>query len=148
MAAAGSTHARHSALGQESRQLLHRFFDDFRGWRLVRTQFAATPGMFSTGEVGMPDYLALRYMPMEAAPARCLAAWIEVKGPNDKRVCKCRVGDKKPCKFCRQKKWQDTERLGGAVVIVVSSLEYLQAWYDAEFGWLHRGEQAKGQLHL
>ncbi len=119
-----------------------------KGWRCVRTQFAHTPGMFSTGEPGMADYLFLRYMPAEAAPARCLAMWVEVKGPNDQRTCRCRAGEKKICKVCRQKAWHDRERQRGALVWELSALNRLLVEYEREFGWLHRGEQATGQLAL
>jgi len=113
-------------------------FLELRGWRAVRTQFAATPGMFSTGEPGMADYLFLRYMPAEAAPARCLAAWVEVKSPNDKRRCECRAGDKKVCKQCRQTRWQERERQRGAFVLVTSNIDRFADEYEKVFGWLHR----------
>lgn len=119
-----------------------------RGWRIVRTQFAATPGMFSTGEPGMCDVLAIRYMPVAAAPARCLACWIEFKGPNDQRQCRCRPGEKKICKVCRQSAWQKREKDQGAMVVVADSLSKFEGDYEFYFGFLHRGEQARGQLEL
>lgn len=116
-----------------------------RGWRWVRTQFAAMPGMFSTNEPGCPDGFFVRYMPAPAAPARCLLAWVEFKSERDRRVCFCDPAKpKKPCKVCRQKKWHERERGRGAVVIVASSLEAFAAWYEREFGWLHRGTTPLG----
>lgn len=122
-----------------------RDFMAARGWRAVRTQFAATPGMFSTGEPGMPDYCFIRYMPATAVPARSLVVWCEVKSPNDKRGCRCRPGDKKPCKVCRQKRWHERERALGAVVIVVDDIEWFECDYNKAFGFLHRDEPAAAQ---
>lgn len=110
------------------------------GWRAVRTQFAFAPGSFTTGEPGMPDWCFIRYMPVDFHPSRALVMWVEVKGPNDQRKCRCGPGERKPCKVCRQHQWQDRERARGAVVVVVSDLDWFIAEYEKAFGFLHRDE--------
>ena len=115
-----------------------------RGWRPVRTQFAFSPGSFATGEPGMPDWLFLRY----EAPGRGLILWVEVKGPNDQRKCRCQPGDRKPCKVCRQRLWHERERGLGASVCVVEDIELFSAAYERSYGHLHCGEEAKGQLAI
>lgn len=119
-------------------------FLEWRGWRLVRTQFAFVPGSFQTGEVGMPDSIALLYRPDGTAHV----LWLEIKGPNDKRRCQCRAGDKRTCKVCRQHAWADRERKRGARVWVVSDLGEFSAEYQRIYGHLHCGAGAVGQLHL
>ena len=81
-----------------------------RGWRIVRTQFAFSPGSFSTGEPGMADDLAVFYVDQNRAVA--LALWLEYKGPNDRRRCTCQPGSGKPCHVCRQLQWHAPERPG------------------------------------
>ena len=123
-------------------------FLTLRGWRMVRTQFAFTPGAFSTGEPGMADALFIRYMPSPEVPARCLCLWVEWKGPRDKRTCQCRPGERKICKVCRQQRWQANERLRGALVWQVSSLEQLERLYGQQFGFLHRERPIYKQTSL
>ena len=118
-----------------------RDFLKFRQWRSVRTQFAFAPGSFQTGEPGMADYLFLRYLENGLA----LALWIELKGPNDQRKCRCEVD--KVCKLCRQTAWQERERVRGARVWVVSNIEDFERQYYAEFGWLH-SDAGIGQMDL
>ena len=113
-------------------------FLEARGWRGVRTQFAFTPGAFSTGEPGMPDWCYVRYMPVKEVPARALVLWVEVKGPNDQRTCRCRAADKKKCKVCRQKAWHERERALGAALVVVDDIDWFEADYNKAFGFLHR----------
>lgn len=120
------------------------FLEQHRGWRAVRSQFAFVPGAFQTGQPGMPDWLFLRYG--DNGTAHVL--WIEVKGPNDKRRCQCRPGDRKVCKVCRQAAWAERERKLGARVWVVSDFDQFAVDYEREYGHLHRGEQAVGQLSL
>lgn len=119
-----------------------RDFLKYRGWRPVRTQFAFSPGSFQTGEPGMADYLFLR----GTGPSVALALWIEFKGPRDKRRCTCAVG--KQCKQCRQKAWQERERQRGFTVWVVDDFEWFAGEYARVYGWLHSGDQARGQLDL
>jgi hypothetical protein len=117
-----------------------------RGWRIVRTQFAFSPGSFSTGEPGMADDLGLFYADRDRAVA--LALWLEYKGPNDRRHCTCQPGTGKQCKVCRQLAWHQRERLRGATVWVVSDFDFFATLYEKHFGWLHSGEKAVGQLSL
>jgi len=87
----------------------------------------------------MADYACVRFMPAEAAPARCMFFWLEAKSPNDKRSCFCDIKKpKKLCKVCRQKKWQERERQRGGVVVQAASVDTFAAWYEVYFGWLHR----------
>ena len=114
-----------------------------RGWRPVRMHPVVTPGMFSAGEPGQPDYLFLHYRGRAA-----LVLWIEFKGPKDRRRCVCRGGDKNLCAVCRQQAWHDRERLRGATVWVVSDIAEFIAEYERVYGWLHFGDAARGQLDL
>jgi hypothetical protein len=115
------------------------------GWRAIRHQRTAVPGSFSTGEPGIPDSQYVRYFdkPMGAA----LIVWIEVKGPNDKRKCRC-AGDGRVCGYCQQLRWHARERARGAVVWVVDDFDQLCVIYEKVFGWLHRGDRAIGQAEL
>lgn len=120
-----------------------------RGWRWVRTQFAHSPGMFSTGEPGCCDGQFIKYMPAPNAPARALFFWCEYKSERDRRTCFCDPSKpKKPCKVCRQKRWQEKERARGALVIQTSSMEAFAAWYEREFGWLHRDTTPLGNAPI
>ena len=117
-----------------------------RGWRIVRTQFAFSPGSFSTGEPGMADDLAVFYVDQNRAVA--LALWLEYKGPNDRRRCTCQPGSGKPCHVCRQLQWHARERQRGGIVWVVSDFDFFANLYEKHFGWLHSGDAAVGQLDL
>jgi hypothetical protein len=118
----------------------------YRGWRPLRTQFAFSPGSFGTGEPGMADYLFLRYL--GDGHQAVLALWIEFKGPRDRRTCSCRPGERRVCHVCRQRRWQERERQRGALVWVVDDFDFFAADYEKTFGWLHSGQQARGQLDL
>lgn len=99
-----------------------------RGWRAVRMQRTVMPGQFQAGEPGMPDYLFLRYLAVEGSVARGML-WIEFKGPNDKRKCKCKgVGRK--CTICAQAEWKRKEQIRGGTVLEVSDLDAFIAWYE------------------
>lgn len=113
-----------------------------RGWRYVRIHPIVMPGMFSAGEPGQPDALFLYYREHGAA----LALWIEFKGPNDRRGCRCEPG--KICKTCRQKQWHERERARGGRVWVVDDLDWFLGEYEAHYGYLHSGETGRGQLDL
>lgn len=117
----------------------------YRGWRCIRQQRTAVPGMFSTGEPGMPDRQFIRYFPGGVA----LIVWIEMKRPGASKSCYC--AQKKPgqkCTPCAQRDWRDRERKYGGLVWQVDSIEALDALYVPAFGWLHSGENAVGQLDL
>ena len=115
-----------------------RDFLEAHGWRAIRMQVASvarpTGGGFHVGEVGMPDYLFLRYEgdipatakhdysefepnPLQAA---CQHLWVETKAPGKKR---------KP----HQQTWARDERLRGAVVVEVNDFDQFLAWYREEF---------------
>jgi hypothetical protein len=117
-----------------------------RGWRPVRTQFSFTPGAFSTGEPGMPDYLFLYPLPGQYCGS--LAIWIEFKSPRA-RGCTCVLGEAKKCRHCRQIAWHQKERAKGFVVWSgVDDFDWFEDHYMEKFGWLHAGDRARGQLDL
>jgi len=129
--------AKTKVLEKTVRDLVFGFLRD-RRWRIVKTEFSAMPGVRATGEPGMADCVAIRYMGAPEVPTRALALWIEFKGPNDRRTCFCDPSTpKKLCKVCRQKHWQERERGRGAVVIVVNSFPDFCAWYQHNLSFLH-----------
>lgn len=98
-----------------------------RGWRAVRMQRTVMPGQFQAGEPGMPDYLFVFYGGGSAFGRRIL--WIEFKGPNDKRKCKCK-GAGRECTICAQAEWKRKEQIRGGTVLTVSDLDEFIAWYE------------------
>jgi hypothetical protein len=114
----------------------HKDYLEYRGWRMIRFQrtVVATPGgAFSTGEPGMPDYAAVRYLPAgDGAPGSCLVFWLELK-----RQSGGRLGE-------HQWAWRRREEARGAVVACSHSIEEFDRWYCERFGWLH-GRNGVGQ---
>lgn len=100
-----------------------------RGWRLIRHQRTAVPGSFSTGEPGMPDYQAVRYVKDGVA----YMFWIEYKSPTGS----LRKG---------QPEWHERERALKALIVVVDDAEKFEAWYNKRFGFLHAKELKQGKL--
>lgn len=113
-------------------------FLEYHGWRAIRMQVASvarpTGGGFHVGEVGMPDYLFLRYEdsipPLEqpdydwhprALPGCCQHLWVETKAPGKKRSA-------------AQEAWAQNEQIRGAVGVVADDYDKFQAWYWQEFG--------------
>lgn len=127
-----------------SRQI--RDFLTQHGWRIVRMQRTVVPGQFQAGEPGIPDLLALRYMPKGAG----LILWLEIKRPEDRRSCRCaqNVGTRKRCSVCDQANWHKRERASGAAVWIVKNFEAFAETYQQRYGWLHSGDSAVGQLDL
>lgn len=125
---------------------LVRDFLQFRGWRAIRMQRTVIPGSFQTAEPGMPDFLFVRYLKDGAG----LLLWIELKRPGDRRTCRCvaNLGSRRRCTVCDQKNWREREHKLGARVWRVDNAESFAAEYDRHYGWLHRGENAQGQLEL
>lgn len=133
---------------------------ELRGWRLVRNQSAfvqRTDGYgqlvsgFRIGEVGMPDWTAIRYLENGV----CLLFWLEMKANGFGRTCRCKpaVGKKKPklCVLCGQKAWRETESMTSrnrAVIVRVSDFQEFVGWYQQRYQWLHQGAQAEGQMEL
>jgi hypothetical protein len=110
----------------------------FRGWRIIRHQVSRFAG---AGEVGMPDLQAIRYLSDGVA---CVL-WIELKAPSDRRKCRCKPGQRKPCTVCAQAKWHAEETARGAVIRTVKDIQEFIGWYEATYSWLPaRG----GQLEL
>ncbi len=99
------------------------------GWRLIRQQRTSVPGAFSTGEPGMPDYQAVRYVKDGVA----YMFWIEYKSPAGS----LRKG---------QPEWHERERKLGALVVVVDDAGKFEAWYDKRFGFLHAKELKQAKL--
>jgi hypothetical protein len=100
------------------------------GWRAIRTEHAIernTKGAFKrkVGEVGMPDYLYVRYGPTGNDPDESAdramytqALWIEFKKPGEKPSYDQLV-------------WHEMERKRGALVMVFDSIESFKVWYAA-----------------
>jgi hypothetical protein len=96
------------------------------GWRAIRTDPVSDKSRGKGfGEVGMPDYLFIRY---EQAPGTRRAGsaevlWVEFKAPG------------KSCKT-HQLDWHLEERLRGALVMMVDSVDDFRDWY--KISWLMR----------
>lgn len=108
---------------------------EFRGWRLIRhnvTTIQSAYGQWTHfGEKGMPDYLALKYLPDGVS----LHLWLEFK--KLKGVLEA-----------HQLKWHNTERLRGALVWKVDEIKAFIARYEAQFGWVHTEDWISGQKDL
>lgn len=103
-------------------------FMEAHGWRALRNTRMIAPGRFQTGEPGMPDYLFLRYSPIQTL-------WIEFKRPEDRRKCAClkNAGTRKRCTVCDQKAWKDREKLRGAMVWTVKDYDAFVTLYGDRF---------------
>ena len=116
-----------------------RDFLEAHGWRAVRMQvarIATVSGGFEVGELGMPDYLFLRYeadipdlaleshvdFQPDSLPAVCQALWVEVKALG-KRLSPAQVA------------WHQAERWRGATIVVADDLDEFQRWYKSEIGY-------------
>jgi hypothetical protein len=102
------------------------------GWRLVRLNVTKMPikGQWvSFGERGMPDYLALYYLP----DGRAVVLWLEFKRPKGKAAE-------------HQQLWHEAERRLGAVVVQVDSFDNFLALYTAVFE--REDSPVKGQRRL
>ena len=104
---------------------------EWDGWRAFRTEHAIErkeSGGFKrrVGEVGMPDYLFIRYTVYlggdtwnwEGSETMSNVLWVEFKALGEK-----------PDKD--QLAWHAAERQRGAMVLVVDSIDGFQAWYAA-----------------
>jgi hypothetical protein len=97
------------------------------GWRCLRMNSALVGrpqgGAFRVGEVGMPDYLFLRYFahPMEPGKFDLRQLWIEVKAPG---------GRLRPA----QVEWAKNEAAQGATVLMVDDIDKFRSWYAEEVG--------------
>jgi hypothetical protein len=127
-------------------------FMQAKGWRTLRMQRTIVPGQFSTCEPGTADFLFVRYLnKVGVQGGHTLALWVELKRPNARMRCKCleNAGTRKRCTMCDQKNWQQRERARGATVWSgVSDIDWFMEQYQKAFGWLHVGDQARGQLDL
>jgi hypothetical protein len=95
------------------------------GWRAFRTDPVSDKSRGrGFGEIGMPDYLFLRYAPISRIEMDVVndtqradeTLWIEFKAPG-----------KKPAPA--QRHWHAAERARGALVMVFDSIEGFRAWY-------------------
>lgn len=122
-----------------------------KGWRPVRHQRTVVPGSFQAGEPGQADFEFIYYLRNARIPTLTLLLWVEFKKPKARPRCKCieNSGTRKRCTFCDQRKWREREKARGGVVWAgVDDFEWFEATYEATFGWLHKGEAARGQLEL
>ena len=97
------------------------------GWRAIRTDPVSDKSRGKGfGEVGMPDYLFIRYQcvamlkdtheVIDVDPPCCQVLWVEFKAPG------------KSCET-HQLDWHLEERLRGALVTVVDSVDDFREWY-------------------
>ena len=87
------------------------------GWRPIRTDPVSDKRRGKGfGEVGMCDYLYLRYRDQACAAAQVL--WIEFKRPGEAS---------KP----HQERWQILEAKRGARVLEVDSIDDFRRWYSS-----------------
>jgi len=106
-----------------------RDFMEAHGWRCIRMQVASvarpTGGGFRVGEVGMPDFLFIRYNEQGFDAASritcCEHLWVEVKRPGG------RVSE-------HQREWVGREMDRGGVVVVVDDIDEFRTWYADEVG--------------
>ena len=111
-----------------------RDFLAYRGWRIFRhNPTVATAGehVFSSGEKGMPDLEGKYYFRHGVS----LTLYLELKQAG------------KPLRDS-QAKWHLYEKKRGAEVWKVDDFESFEQRYYAQFGWLHAGEKARGQIEL
>lgn len=106
----------------------------FRQWRWIRFQRTVVAGQFQTGEAGIPDFMAVRYLDDSGV---VVAFWAELKRSHGGRLNE------------DQEKWQARERARGAIVVNVKNIAEFDEWYTKQFGWLHTDwEGRKGQEML
>ncbi len=129
-----------------------RDFLTAKGWRPLRMQRTVMAGQFSTCEPGTADFLFVYYLRSKNLPiGTSLNLWVELKKPKSRMRCKCleNRGTKKRCTMCDQKNWRERERAMGAVVWhSVDDLSWFMDTYEVTFGWLHAGDNARGQMNL
>jgi hypothetical protein len=116
-------------------------FMEWHGWRNIRNNpvFAMTIGgaVVRSNEKGAPDNVFLYYFGTKQSPsAVCLVLWIEWKregeDPDEHQI-----------------KWHVKERARGALIWVVeANREAFEKAYYENFGWLHKGDRARGQVAL
>lgn len=118
-----------------------------RGWRRIRNNVGMMQGAGGHpvvfGERGMCDLTFLRYFAEPYSGA--LVLWVETKKPGASLSCRCRPGDKNPCRMCNQANWRQRERERGGVCWVVDNFSEFEALYTQRYGWL---PAANGQWRL
>lgn len=110
-------------------------FLELDGWRPIRTDPVSDRKRGKGfGEVGMPDYLYVRYAnpdveahcaPDETARRHADVMWIEFKAPG--RTAKP-----------HQLRWHEAERRLGALVLVIDDINFFIAWYKRSSGMARR----------
>jgi hypothetical protein len=121
-------------------------FMESHSWRVLRMGRTVVPGAFSIGIPGQCDLLCLRY----EKNSRGLIIWIETKKRGAQAKCTClqNAGTRRRCTYHDQLKFQSEERIRGAQVWVVRDFDAFAQAYERHFGWLHSGDQARGQLDM
>lgn len=115
-------------------QQTFREFLEADGWRSIRTEHAlerTKEGKIrrKVGEVGMPDYLFVRYLPPENPRPGAPATLVQRPAMAEVLWCEFKRPGKKPTPA--QLAWHGAERARGALVVVVDSIEGGIAWYKA-----------------
>lgn len=109
----------HTQITEEHIQRTVKEFLEWDDWRSLRTEHAIERDKNGkvkrkVGELGMPDYLFIRYRPWEIDSAQVI--WIEFKSPGEKPTQE-------------QLKWHKAERDRGALVLVVDDIDAFVQWY-------------------
>ena len=99
-------------------------------WRMFRTQLVVQKAgqkiVGKVGELGQPDYLAIRYKwtsnDAEWWSVQAEVMWLEFKRGKSGRISKA------------QELWHAAERKRGALVLVVSNFDEFRRWYIQESG--------------
>lgn len=114
-----------------------RDFFALRGWRAIRHQRFVIPGAGQSGEPGQPDFCFIKYLRGKDGEYSgvSLVIWIEMKKPGARPQCRCKPGKRSQCTACAQKAWRDREEQRGGIVLQVSAVRELEAWYTPRFGW-------------
>ena len=97
------------------------------GWRAIRTDPVSDRSRGKGfGEVGMPDYLFIRYQcvavlndtneTIDVEPPCCQVLWVEFKAPGKYETKS-------------QRDWHIKERTRGGFVLVVSGVDDFREWY-------------------
>lgn len=94
-----------------------------RGWRRIRFQRTVIPGMFQTGEPGIPDCQYVRYLDRSGL---AVVIWVETKRTRGGKVGQDQID------------WRNREKERGAVVLKVNDAEELRREYERRFTWLHQ----------
>jgi len=94
-------------------------FLELDGWRAIRTDPVSDRSRAKGfGELGMPDYLFIRYDPSILDSCDAEVLWLEFKRRGQKATT-------------HQQAWHSTEQARGALVLTVGDIDRFTEWYKA-----------------